>query len=199
MFGLMRRVVTVLFVVGLAIGVVLLWPRSEPEEPSDTLAEATTTSTSVSGTTSTSDVPPTSSSSGEEGHVVGTVEEAEEILREMWFGWFEGIYNQDEDRIREVVASEQMLNAAQNAFGSAFLAMPTRDGVVLDLEILRSEESCLVTWGELEVTSFRGPVATTENVQVLRKVDGEWRFFSSWINKGDRWEADCEAELLPLP
>jgi len=194
MFGWMRRVVAVLFVVGLAIGVVLLWPRSEPEEPSDTLAEATTTSTSVSGTTSTSDVPPTSSSSGEDGHVVGTVEEAEEILRELWFGWFEGIYNQDEDRIREVVILEETVETARESFGTEFERAPLPGDITFeDTEILRSDEECLAIWATIHLTGFRE--GASNGVYVLRRTEKGWTRLVTWINKDDRWEADCESTL----
>jgi hypothetical protein len=192
----MRRVIAALIVAGLAVGVLVLWPRPVAEENVDpeALGSTTTTSPVVTTTTTTG----TTSTTGEESHVVETVEEAEEILRELWFGWFEGIYNQDEDRIRQVVATEQMLNAALAAFGASFTAPPSRSGIVLELELLRADSDCLVTWGTLDVTQFRGPEAHTESVQVVRAVNGSWRFATSWVHKDDLWEADCESELLPL-
>jgi len=187
-------VIAALIVVGLAVGVVLLWPRSTADDPpgaeaSTTITTALTTTTALGTTTSTID----------DSHVVETVEEAEEILRELWFGWFEGIYNQDEERIREVVATEQMLNAATAAFGADFARAPSPDGIELDVEILHSNDQCLATWSTLDVTEFRGPEATTEAVHVFRFVEGTWRFATSWTQKEDLWEADCEVELLPLP
>ena len=198
MFGWMRRVVAVLFVVGLAIGVVLLWPRSEPEEPSNTLAEATTTSTSLAGTTSSSEAPPSSTSSSEGGHVVETVEEAEEILRELWFGWFEGIYNQDEDRIREVVATRPFLEAGINAFGElAFTSQPSEDGISFqEVEVLKSTADCLAVWS-VSNPEFLDVDEPRSGVEVLRFVNG-WKFANSWKLRGDRWEGDCETELSPL-
>ncbi len=197
----MRRVIAALIVVGLAVGVVLLWPRATTDDTPATLAgPSTTTSTSTSAPpSSTTTAAPTSTTTTSDSHVVETVEEAEAILRELWFGWFEGIYNEDEDRIREVVATEQMLNAALNAFGSEFESAPAADQVEIDIEILRTDEECLVTWGLLDVTAFRGPDATTRNVQVLRHTDGHWKFATSWVNPQDLWETDCESELQPLP
>ncbi|MGB8362409.1 MAG: hypothetical protein WCE80_13505, partial [Acidimicrobiia bacterium] len=108
----MRTVVAGLVVVGLAVAVFLAWPRVDEEVPlADATATTMTTTTTTSGTTSTAPVTTVGS------HVVTSVEEAETILRELWFGWFEGIYNQDEDRIREVVASQHQLELAKSQFG----------------------------------------------------------------------------------
>jgi hypothetical protein len=103
----MRKVIPALVILGLALGAWLLWPR-DADVPTTTRPEAaatsTTTSTQVTSTTST-DHPTTSTVA--DSHVVETVAEAEEILRQLWFGWFEGIYNEDVDRIREVVVLEE--------------------------------------------------------------------------------------------
>src|SRR3990172_2759115 len=98
---MIRRLVAGLIVVGLAIGVWALWPRGEPDPSPTTTVNAvasTTTTTTVANLTTTSTTA--------ESHVVTTVEEAEAVLRQLWLGWFEGIYNQDEERIREVVATQ---------------------------------------------------------------------------------------------
>jgi predicted RNase H-like HicB family nuclease len=98
-------------------------------------------------------VPDTTTTSAAEGsHVVETVEEAEEILRELWFGWFEGIYHQDEDRIREVVGNPEQIQNAVDQFGvMEFEHMPTLSGISLDeTEILRSDSECLALWSEVE-------------------------------------------------
>ncbi len=198
----MRRTIPVLVVVGLAVVVALLLINRDGDSPPDTLADATTTATSVVTTTVP---PPTTTTTGAsttaatEVEVVETVEKAEAILRELWFGWFEGIYNQDEDRIREVVATEAMLNAGLNAFGSEFTSEPKREGILLETEILRSDHECLVLWSTVDVSSFRGPSAIAESVQVLRRTDDEWRFAFSWRFRNDLWEADCDVQLSPLP
>ena len=112
-----RRLIAGLLVVGLAIGVWALWPREEPD-PSPT-----TTVNAVDSTTTTSVADPVTTTTLE-SHVVTTVEEAEVILRELWFGWFEGIYNQDEDRIRDVVGSPTALDNALAQFGVMEFALP---------------------------------------------------------------------------
>ena len=197
----MRWVIAALVVVGLAVGVVLLWPTAPADDSPTTLAAPTTTTSGPAPTTSATTTAPTSTTTTAtaDSHVVETVEEAETILRELWFGWFQGIYNEDEERIREVVATEQMLNAALNAFGTQFESAPAADQIEIDIEILKADEECLVTWGLLDITAFRGPDAATRNVQVLRRADGQWKFATSWLNPEDLWETDCESELQPLP
>jgi hypothetical protein len=194
----MRRVIAALIVVGLTIAVILLWPSPTAEIPPDTIAGATTTTTTTSPTTTT--VPDTTTTSAVEGsHVVETVEEAEEILRELWFGWFEGIYHQDEDRIREVVATQAFLDAGVNAFGNLpFTAEPSREGLDFEeLEILLTSAECLAVWS-VSTTSFLDTDEARSGVEVLRLFDGEWRFASAWRFRNDLWEGDCEAELSSL-
>jgi hypothetical protein len=187
----MRRVIAALIVVGLAVGVLVLWPRPVAEEnvDSEALGSATTTSAVVTTTTTTR----TTSTTGEESHVVETVEEAEEILRELWFGWFEGIYNQDEDRIREVVGTQALLDAALAQFGvMEFSAQPTIAAVVLsEVEILRSDQECLAVWA-IAASEFRA--GSIEGVHVFRP-DGRWLLINTWPLRNDLWEADCDVVL----
>ena len=96
---------------GLAVGVWALWPEGEPAPSSTTIAAIDTSTSSSMATTTTG-----SSSTTLAPQVVTTVEEAEAILAALWFGWFEGIYNQDEARIREVVGSQAMLDSALAAY-----------------------------------------------------------------------------------
>jgi hypothetical protein len=187
MFG---RWITGLIVVGLAVGVWVLWPRDDNVATTTTVAEASPTTTSDATTT-------TSSGTVGDPEIIETVEEAEEILRELWFGWFEGIYNQDEDRIKEVVASQSQLDAAIAAFGTmTFDAVPTIEGVHLtEIELLHADLQCTVIWAHLTV-DFR--VGESESVHVFRITDDGWKTVSSWVNKSDLWESDCDAQLEPL-
>ncbi len=79
--------------------------------------------------------------------MVETVAEAESILRQLWFGWFEGIYNQDEERIKEVVGTQALLdNARDQLLWRHWISLPcrTRDEIEFgSLEVLRSDQECL--------------------------------------------------------
>jgi len=185
-----------LIVVGLAIGVWLLWPRGESASPVSTTVLAVEPTTTRGSDTSTSATPTSTTVVNSESHVVKTVEEAEEILRELWFGWFEGIYNQDEDRIREVVATEEFLNAGIEAFEAfEFTSPPTREAISFDdSELLEATAECIAIWttGTVE---FLGSNRENTGVDVLRRTNNTWQILSTWLYKDDLWQADCESRL----
>ena len=193
MFG---RLVAGLIVVGLAIGVWALWPAGETEATTTTTSSPSTTSSAP--TTSTTIDSTTTSAEASGPQLVTTVEQAEEILRSFWFGWFEGIYNQDEERIKEVVASQKQLEAAIAVFDSMeFLSEPVGTDISLsETEILRADDQCLAIWSSASF-AFRGP-GSTSGVEVYRWTEGKWKFVNSWSNRNDLWEQDCDAVLEPL-
>lgn len=194
----MRIVVAGLVVAGLALGIWLLWPDGDAVgDTATTIAAAPeTTTTTVSADSTTTPPEVSTTSTVEEFHVVETVEEAEEILRELWFGWFEGIYNQDEERIREVVIQESQVQAGIDAFGSEFITQPQPTDITLtEVEILRSDDECLAVFAALDITAFRGPDALVEGVLVARRSEGRWKVLSNWIHRDDLWDADCDALL----
>jgi hypothetical protein len=112
-------------------------------------------------------------------------------------GWFEGIYNQDEDRIKEVVASQTQLDSARDAFGTmSFTSAPTFDGVeVSDVEILLADSDCVAVWASLQVTFRDG---STEGVHVFRTAESGFGFVNLWPLRGDLWNQDCETQLEPF-
>jgi hypothetical protein len=67
-----------------------------------------------------------------------------------------------------------------------------------ETEILRTDSDCLVVISTIDVTEFRGEGATSRSVEVLRTVDGEWKFAASWTHAEDLWGQDCDAQLEPL-
>jgi len=191
-----RRLVAGLIVVGLAVGIWALWPRAGSDPTPTTLPVAAETTITTPDTTTTTLA---STSTTEDTHVVSTVEEAEEILRTLWFGWFEGIYNQDENRIREVVGTQAMLDAGRAAFDAPFSSTPTPDGLVLEqTELLRSDEECLVVWTTIDVSAFRGGGSQSATLTVVRRVDDSWKLATTWTHKDDLWQPDCDSELEPL-
>lgn len=189
----MRRIVGVLIAIALGIGVFVLWPRSTDDAPPNTEASGTSTTTTTTEATTTSTTDGTTTTT-EESHVVETVEEAETILRELWFGWFEGIYNQDEERIREVVATQHQFELALDQFSSmSFDDEPSPNDIsYAETQILQATEDCTVIFTRATFTDFTQ--ATTSDVHVLRWLD-DWKIFSLWAFPDDLWEGDCEAEL----
>lgn len=192
-----KQAIAGLVVVGLAIGVWTLWPREGPAQSTTTTVLAGGTTTAIPEATSTTMASTTTTTLATGNHVVETVEEAEEILRELWFGWFEGIYNQDEDRIREVVVTEELFEDALSLFATAeFTSAPTPSGIdIQSIEILRSDEQCLSVWVEADASSFRGEGSSGVAVYILRSTSDGWRMATSWVSPDDLWEADCDAQL----
>jgi hypothetical protein len=189
-----RRLVAGLIVVGLAVGIWALWPRAASDPTPTTVPIAVETTTTTPDTTTTL----ASTSTTDDTHVVATVEEAEGILRTLWFGWFEGIYNQDETRIREVVGTQAALEDARSQFGvMEFEREPRIDDITFgDTEILAADEECLAVWTTLTLSGFR--VGESTGVHVLRSRDGGWVSAGLWELKEDLWDQDCQAELEPL-
>ena len=195
---MLRRVIAGLVLVGLAIGVWLLWPEENQASPS-----ATTVLAAEPTTPPPSSAPPTiapeqsTSTTLADDQIVDSVEEAEAILRELWFGWFEGIYNQDEERIREVVATEEQVNRAIELFDTLdFESEPSLNGLLInEIEILRADLDCTALWADADATAFRGESASGSGVWILRRADDAWRIASLWASRNDLWEADCDALL----
>lgn len=192
MFG---RLAAGLIVIGLAIGVWLLWPGNDGVPVTSTLPTETTESSSSEPAITTTAPPPGSTTVSDTVEIIDTIEEAEELLRNLWFGWFEGIYLEDEERIKEVVASQNQLDAAVAAFGTiVFENSPTPTGIsITDTEVLHSEDGCAVIWGVVEASGFTS--VQFSGVHVFRKIDGLWMFVSLWEHRGDLWEADCRASF----
>jgi hypothetical protein len=194
-----RIAILVLAIVGLGAAIWLLWLDSPADETPGTeaVAPSTTTSTTQEPLTTTTVAPSTSTTFRQETHVVESVEEAEAILRELWFGWFEGIYNQDEERIREVVATQHQVELARDQFGQMnFSAPPEPEGILYgDTEILLANEDCTVIWTTATLSGFTS--GSTSDVHILRWNDDAWKFFSLWSFRGDLWEGDCDAQLGP--
>jgi hypothetical protein len=193
-----RRLIAGLIVVGLGVGVWALWPRGDSDTTPTTTPTAvvSTTTTTTTVVTSTSEANTTTTS--EDSNVVTTVEEAEAILRELWFGWFEGIYNQDEDRIKQVVGTQAALDNARTQFSvMEFVRSPQLSDILPGgTEIMRSDSECLAIWTTLKLTGFRDGSST--GVHVLRFDNGRWVSVALWEFKEDRWEQDCDAELESL-
>lgn len=181
-----RVAVALAVVIALAAGVWMLWPDGE-RTPSTTttlpIAASSSTTSTPAGTTTTAD-----------DHIVDTVEEAEAILRELWFGWFEGIYNQDVSRINAVVVLPEQVEDAHRQFGQmTFGHPPTEDSFEFEeVEILESTLDCVAIWARSSATFRPGSSA---GVHVMRYHQSKWKMISYWVHRGDLWHEDCSVPL----
>jgi hypothetical protein len=121
--------------------------------------------------------------------------EVEELLGDLWFGWFDAIYRKDPDALWRVVATTQRYDAAVGAMNSlTFLQAPTREGVIVrDLDLLLDREDCMVAFYEIDVSSFRGDEMVSTGVSVMWPDERYgWRFATSWLFANDLWQQDCD-------
>lgn len=180
-----RVAVAVAVVIALAAGVWILWPDDESGSTTTQPVAATSTTdirpTTVPSTTTTTDA----------DHIVDTVEEAEEILRDFWLAWFQAIYNQDVHRLRSLVVADEIVETAREQFGViSFVEEPSRERIrLIDVEILQSDERCLAVWATLDATAVTG--GRTDGVQVFRWMNDSWRYTSLWAYRNDLWRDDC--------
>lgn len=185
-----RVAVAVAVVIALAAGVWILWPDDESGSTTTQPVAATSTTdirpTTVPSTTTTTDA----------DHIVDTVEEAEEILRDFWMGWYGGFFNKDIELIRQVVATDEEAETAESRWDAlTFTRAPELgDFEFTDTEILLSTSDCLAIWSEFS-PPFLEPPGTTSGVQVFRKLEGEWKSLSYWRYRSDLWEEDCSVVL----
>ena len=197
----MRRVIVALVAVALAVAVFVLWPRSSGDGTSSTEALATsttTTTTTTSATTTAGEVsttqPAPTTTTVDESRVVDSVEEAEAILRDHYFTWFLGIFEEKTEEIQKSVILQSQVEAAVAQFGQMeFDEPPSPEGLTFDqTDILQANQECLSVWTVISSTFREGSSA---GVVVFRWQDARWKFLSSWASRDDLWEADCESSL----
>ncbi len=160
----------------------------------------TTTSTTVPPATAVATTHPTTPTTSAPSpdttsHAEARTEEVRLILEDLYFRWFDAIYHNDEEAVRKVVATERRLANFRRAVDE--LDLPTPPGrydiVVSRVEVLRDSPDCLVTFSEVDQTMWRGPGMRSSIVDVLWAHEDHWRFATSWQNRGDLWEGDCDA------
>jgi hypothetical protein len=170
--------------------IVLSVQGSSSSTPSTSILSAepiTTTSppTSASSTTTEAITVPTTA----EQRLAGV----EELLGDLWFGWFDAIYRKDSDALWQVVATSQFHNDGKAAMNTmTFIAAPTREGVVVgNVRILLDRLDCLVVQQYVDMSGFRGVIGD-DTVRVLwPDVQRGFRFATAWQFSNDRWLDDC--------
>ncbi len=178
-----------------AIGFVLLDDDAVPGPgtvAAPTTQPATTTSTVAPSTTPTtaqpSDVPSTMATRDRVGEV-------EQILTDLFFGWYDAIYRADGDALWGVVATTAIHDAGVAAMDFAnFIAEPSVEVIDVEvLEILLDRDDCLVVHYRLDVDALLGPGPIVESVQVLwPDTNGLHRVAGNWGSPNDLWIIDCD-------
>lgn len=171
-------------------------PSPSTTAPTSTSAPPTSTTVASTSTTSaptTSTTAPPTSTTTDEG---ARVEEVRLILEDLYFRWFQAIYNNDEEAVRDVIATQNNLSDFRSAVENLELPRSPELGdiTVRDINLLRDDPDCLVAEFVLDLSSWRGEGMVTEGVDVLLRVGQEWRFGTSWESANDLWQEDCEIE-----
>lgn len=196
---------------GLSVGVIValviaIWVAvsSGDDEPAPTTLETTTTSaTTLTTTTTTTPPATTATTSGSTTTPTETtvdeearIEEVRLILEDLYFRWFDAIYRNDEEAVREAIATERYLTDFRNAVDSLDIPrQPEREDVAVSgVEILRDSESCLVTYATVDARQLLGDEGEGSRVNVLLYSEGRWKLATVWTNKTDLWQQDCEIQ-----
>jgi hypothetical protein len=120
--------------------------------------------------------------------------ELEEILTDLWFGWFDAIYRKDTDALWDVVATTPFHQAGVEAMTAAsFDVAPVAGDLDVVVEtILLDREDCLVVLNTISMPFLAGAPTNTSVKVMWPDPDRGWRFATSWLYPGDRWQADCD-------
>ena len=168
------------------------WAALQPNTPPATTTTTTTATTTTATTSTTTTLPDTTTTVDPQARL----REVEAILTDLYYRWFDAIYRNDEEAVREAVATINNLEDFRRAMSTMeFLKEPTAEGVVVtQVEILLDEPTCLVVFSTLDVQAFRGEGAITSGVDVLLPVKGSWKLGTTWERKTDLWQQDCLIE-----
>jgi hypothetical protein len=146
----------------------------------------TTTTTSVVTTTT---VPATTTTT-----VLDRTAEVEEIVRDLYFRWFDGVYREDMATIDAIAGTTQVLGWAERAFGKlAFLSEPKRDEILVDVKnILLDRPDCLVVSVDVDYRTFFGVDEPHSTVDVYFRVGDGWGFAVKYKYEREMWQVDCD-------
>jgi hypothetical protein len=177
-------------VLALAAGWMIWRDRSTPG-PTTTLLAAPTTTPEPSTTVAISTTFETSTTATTEEQREA---EVEQILTDLWFGWFDAIYRKDAEALWQVAANENYYTTGIEAMEALdFIDAPDMSAVEVDTQdVLLDREDCLVAFSEITARFIQGsPTSTQVNVLWFDPRYG-WRFASAWRHSSDLWQADCD-------
>lgn len=170
-----------------------------------TRGEQTTTTQVASATTDTPTVTTVPVTTSAVVTATTTLEqreaEVEAILKELYFGWLDAIDRNDEEAVRDAVATEKYLEAFRAAMKDLdFVVTPTSDRIVItDVEILLDRVDCLVVFATVDLSGLLGSDVSVTNVNVLWPGNGGWRFATNWKYPTDLWQQDCDGVRQQIP
>ena len=164
---------------------------SEPEAGPTTTSTSTSTSTTTVEVTTTTVADSTTTSLDTDARVA----EVARILEDLWIGWYDAIYREDQSVLREIVAIQLLYDDAVDAMGTGgFLAPPTEQNVDISVyDILLDRPDCLVVHFQRDLRPVFGEEALRDGVQVLwPREDGSYRLARLWTSPADLWQDDCD-------
>lgn len=150
---------------------------------------ATTTNTSVVTTTTVPAAVPVTTTT-----VLDREAEVEEIVRDLYFRWFDGVYREDMATIDAIAGTTQVLGWAEQAFGKlAFLSEPKHDEILVDVKnILLDRPDCLVVSADVDYRTFFGVDEPHSTVDVYFRVGDGWGFAVKYKYEREMWQVDCD-------
>ena len=165
----------------------MIWRDRSTPGPTTTLLASPTTTTSVAITTTTAAATTTTSEDDR-------IAEVEQILTDLWFGWFDAIYRRDPDALLDVVATTPFHDAGVEAMATAnFASSPSRDVLHVEVDdILLDREDCLVVLNTITIPFLEGSPTNTSVKVMWPEEERGWRFATSWLDPGDLWRDDCD-------
>lgn len=160
-----------------------------PTEPAVVaLPPPPTTTTTATVVTTTSAPAPTTTV------VVDRVAEVSEIVGDLYFAWFDGVYRQDMETIETIAGVDAILEWADKAFGSlAFTGEPRRDAITVEVKnILLDRPDCLVVSADVDYRSFFATDEVHSTVDVYFRVGDGWGFAVKYKYERELWQVDCD-------
>jgi hypothetical protein len=171
----------------------MIWrDRSTPGPTTTLLASPTTTAESPTTTqlvTTTAERSTTSTTTEEK-----RLAEVEQILTDLWFGWFDAIYRKEADALWDVVATTSKFEAGLQAMDTlAFTEPPSRAGIHVEIdELLLDRADCLVPYGTTSSEFLSGKPSVTGLEVLWPDPRRDWRMATSWVFPQELWLADCD-------
>ncbi|HVR32059.1 MAG TPA: hypothetical protein VMS74_05045 [Acidimicrobiia bacterium] len=120
--------------------------------------------------------------------------EIEEILRDFYYGWFDGLYRHDVDTIDRIAGSQAVLEQGIGGFDRLeFTAVPTRDAIGVDVKnVLLDRADCLVVSADIDFRSFVATDEVMAAVDVFFRVGDGWGRAISYEYEQELWLVACD-------